>query len=301
MEATTEQLQIKPALRPLLESLIDYAGLFPPAGLDMQSAVENYAKYKESSHSWMLGRFIVPIARLSDFGEAWLAIGAPTGWRLSALITKPESELPAVHHFNAIRGSKIKIDALELKATTSAEIASIKNRVPAQTLAYVEIPSTQDPGALIETIQINKLRAKIRTGGVIAELFPGTAEIARFLHACANSGVAFKATAGLHHPVRCVKPFTYEPDSPRGVMNGFLNLFVAAAFARKGSSVETIERILREERATEFHFTGDGVRWRDEGLTTADIVETRANFAIAFGSCSFEEPIADLQSLGLLP
>jgi hypothetical protein len=280
----------------------------------MLSAVENYAKYKESPHSWMLGRFIVPIARLSEFGEAWLAIGAPTGWQLSALITKPESELPAVQHFNAIRGSKIKIDALELKATSSAEIASIKNRVPAQTLAYVEIPSAQDPSKLIEAIQTANLRAKIRTGGVIAELFPNTAEIARFLHACAGcpilseakggvlgAAVAFKATAGLHHPVRCVKPFTYEPDSPRGIMHGFLNVFLAAAFARRGRSVDTIERILREERAAEFHFTDDGVRWRDEGLTTANIADIRANFAIAFGSCSFEEPIADLQSLGLLP
>ena len=177
----------------------------------MEAAVENYARYKAGSNAWMLGRFIVPIARLAEFGEAWVSAGGPVGWHLSGLVGKPEEELPAVRAFNAIRGSKLKIDALEFKATSASEIASLKGKLPGDTLGYVEIPVTQDPAPLIAAIRTAGLRAKIRTGGLTAEMFPDAAKIARFLHGCSEAGVAFKATAGLHHPVRCVKPPVYCP------------------------------------------------------------------------------------------
>jgi len=48
------------ALNELLHASIDYAGLFPPAQLDMTTAVENYARYLASDSAWALGRFIVP-------------------------------------------------------------------------------------------------------------------------------------------------------------------------------------------------------------------------------------------------
>ena len=40
------------AIRALLTGSIDYAGLFPPAGLDMASAVENYARYRAGPDAW---------------------------------------------------------------------------------------------------------------------------------------------------------------------------------------------------------------------------------------------------------
>lgn len=49
-------------LRTLLIHAVDYAGLFPPAKLDMETAVRNYASYQEGEHSWALGRFIVPVS-----------------------------------------------------------------------------------------------------------------------------------------------------------------------------------------------------------------------------------------------
>jgi hypothetical protein len=54
----------------LLRDLIDYAGLFPPASLDMAAAVANYDSYSRSEWNWILGRFIVPVARLGEFEEA---------------------------------------------------------------------------------------------------------------------------------------------------------------------------------------------------------------------------------------
>src|SRR6202171_3587103 len=60
----------------LLHDLIDYAGLFPPASLAMAPSVANYDAYLRSEWSWILGRFIVPAPRLSEFEEAFLGLPA---------------------------------------------------------------------------------------------------------------------------------------------------------------------------------------------------------------------------------
>jgi len=71
----------------LLHGAIDYAGLFPPAALDLGAAVANYASYRSGTACWALGRLIVPAARLREL-EAAAAPCFPTGvhpWRISAL------------------------------------------------------------------------------------------------------------------------------------------------------------------------------------------------------------------------
>src|SRR5205809_4623216 len=54
------------SLRALLSGLIDYAGLFPPAGLPLDQAIRNYARYRHESDAWMLGRFVIPANRLAE-------------------------------------------------------------------------------------------------------------------------------------------------------------------------------------------------------------------------------------------
>ena len=191
----------------------------------------------------------------------------------------------------------MRIDSLEVKAASAAEIRALS----AEPTTYVEIPAADDPTELIATMKSAGLRAKIRTGGLTADMFPDAPTIARFLRACAAAGVPFKATAGLHHPLRCVKPFTYEPKSDQGTMHGFLNVFLAAGFARQGHPQRFVENLLLEEEVSELKFQDNGVQWRGAELSASEIIELRNKFAIAFGSCSFEEPISDLQGLGLLP
>jgi hypothetical protein len=243
---------MKKSLRALLEGLIDYAGLFPPAALSMQDAVRNYARYRDGEYAWALGKFIVPMERAKE---------VPT-------------DIPV---------SILGID--EVKATTAEEIAELPPNV------YVEIADL----GLLDAIARAGLRAKIRTGGITADAFPAVANIAAFLRACREKGVAFKATAGLHHPLRCVKPLTYEPNAPTGTMHGFLNVFIAAAM------VEHAEAILAEGDARAFVFEDDTLSWRGHRVTTSEIVSMRRTFATSFGSCSFEEPIEDLVGLGWLP
>ena len=132
------------------------------------------------------------------------------------------------------------------------------------------------------------------------EAIPDPAALARFLVACARAGVPFKATAGLHHPVRAEQPLTYGKDAPSAMMHGFLNVFAAAALARAGAAAADVESVLREQTPHAFRFEPDGLRWREHLLPTGTLAESRRSFASSFGSCSFAEPVADLRALGVL-
>ena len=245
------------SLQTLLAGLIDYAGLFPPASLSMEQALANYARYREGEHAWMLGRFVVPAARAA--------------------------EVPA-----DVPTSVIGVD--EVKAETEEDVHRIGLEAKGRTV-YVEITDID----LIEHISVHGLRAKLRTGGLTPDAFPSSNDIAHFLRKCASWGVAFKATAGLHHPVRCVRALTYEPNAPTGTMHGFVNLFMAAAILSRA------EAILGDDDAGAFAFDDDTASWRGHAVLTEDLARLRDDFAISFGSCSFEEPVLDLKELGWLP
>jgi hypothetical protein len=293
------------ALRVLLTDLIDYAGLFPPAALDMKTAVENYARYRGDEYAWMLGRFVLPAARLGEF-EKQMPSGEDQPWRLSVLVgPKLDDDMAALKAF-APRCEKLAvIDCIETKVTHADEVGPAHERTASATMTYYEVPFADDLPDMIDAIKTVGGRAKIRTGGLVKDALPSPDLITEFLIECADVGVAFKATAGLHHPIRCVKPLTYAENSPSGVMHGFLNVFLTAASVyawNQGLITATniaphARRIL--EMMTAPRFTDDAVE-EPVQLPKSLLEEVRREFAISFGSCSFEEPIADLRALNLL-
>ena len=272
-------------LRILLENLVDYAGLFPPAALSMADAVANYGRYRESAESFMLGRFIVPVSRLDEFESC---AEEPQHWTLSVLSS---GDVDA--DIRRVACARARIDTMELKAANAQQIEAAMGKMPPGLTPYFEITDL----SLIPVIGANGGRAKIRTGGITPDAFPASSVIFAFLEACAKSRTAFKATAGLHHPLRCFHALTYSSDGPSGWMFGFLNVFLAAVFVRKGADVAAL---LVEESADAFTFGENGIAWRGCVATGEDIAAVRRDFAIAFGSCSFEEPVADLKTLQLL-
>jgi hypothetical protein len=154
---------------------------------------------------------------------------------------------------------------------------------------------------LVASVAINGQRAKIRTGGVTPEAFPTSHQIVRFVRTCLAANVPFKATAGLHHPIRCFRPLTYEAESVRGTMHGFLNLFLMAGFARESFRPSLLEEIMEEEFDDVFNFDVAGVTWRSEYTLSLFQIDAVRKYGIqSFGSCSFDEPVADLQKLGIL-
>ncbi|MGH9854591.1 MAG: hypothetical protein ACREBD_32570 [Blastocatellia bacterium] len=296
------------SLRDLLLGLIDYAGLFPPAALDMPMAARKYAEYRESEYRWAPGRFVVPVARLDEFEKAAEGIlpdgsgGEDDLWRLSALGGADlSSDLNRIAEFNQKYATSVAIiDTIEIKARRPADIESAMRLMPAKLTSYFEIPIANDPAELLKSIAETESRAKARTGGVTAEAFPSSFNLARFIKICAEEDVPFKATAGLHHPLRSVNKLTYASDSASAMMHGFLNVFLAAAFAHNGMDVDRLVELLEEKSPEAFQFDSGGVTWRDELVVRGQLRNSRSLLAIAFGSCSFEEPIEDLKKIGLL-
>ena len=286
-----------------LANLIDYAGLFPPAELDMRAAAQEYARARRSPEAWMLGRFVVPASRLDELAEAAGGFLAASDhpWRLAVLMgADPRSEAAAIVALNEHREVRMVAETLELKASTPREVELALASAPAESAAYVEIPTTAELPPLLRAISGRGARGKLRTGGVTPQAIPPPDAVARFVVACAEAGVAFKATAGLHHPVRSLRPLTYAANGPRGVMHGFLNVFAAAALAREGGSLSDVEKLLREEDRDAFAFHDDGLTVGSLRLTASSLVAARSGFALSFGSCSFAEPVSALESLGIL-
>jgi hypothetical protein len=290
-------------LHTLLHTVVDYAGLFPPAGLDMDAAVRNYATYRSELHAWMLGRFVVPVARLDEMHDASAKAGVLDGehhWRLSALGgADMAGDVARIREFNA-SATGLVVDALEVKASDAAEIRRMSEATPPGLRVYVEIPVEEDPRFLVGAIADARLRAKIRTGGVMAEAIPSPEHVARFIRECYATGTGFKATAGLHHPLRAMHPLTYEADPPRAVMHGFLNVFLAAAFLHNGMTVNDTKAFMHRGTVDDVEFTDEHIAWRDYRVSRDELSTIRRRFAISFGSCSFREPVEDLTKAGLL-
>jgi len=296
-------------LRTLLAHAIDYAGLFPPAQLDMPGAVAEYESYLASSDAWALGRFVVPAARLRELAAA--AGDAPSnplgsrqgerrlsvvlGADLAADVERLRAFCDDVNGEGWWRG----IDAVELRASTPEAIAQAMRVVPDSVERYVEIPISEDPTPLVLAIAGAGAYAKVRTGGTTTDAFPASDHVARFLATCLREAVPFKATAGLHHPLRGEYPLTYEPGSACGRMYGFLNVFLATAFLAAGLDEAEARVLLDESDPNAVTFNRTEAVWRSHRLPLDRLAESR-RFLTSFGSCSFREPIDDLTALGLL-
>ncbi len=169
---------MRQSLATLVAGAVDYAGLFPPASLDMTAAVANYDRYTRDPMCAMLGRFVVPVARLRELEDSaapLLPRGAESApWRLSGLVgidASADIELALKFNCRHCSGSdagSAVIDSLELKASTAAEIESAMSMMPAQMAAYFEVPIAADPSQLVDAIARTGARAKARTGGVTA-------------------------------------------------------------------------------------------------------------------------------------
>lgn len=253
--------EVPGSLEALIGKLVDYAGLYPPAGLSLPAVIGNYECYRTSKDAWILSRLVLPVAKLAE------ARPRP-GWRITLLVENEPGPLPA------------SVETLETKSERRLSLPT-----------YCEAPLARVENAF----------AKLRTGGVTTEAIPDSAAVADFLVGAATRRIPFKATAGLHHAIRGIRPLTYAADSPRAAMHGFINVFAAAAFVWHGAGRDAALDILNEEDPAAFAFLPDRMTWRERELSVAAIRSARADFAHSFGSCSFEEPVADLRELGWLP
>ncbi len=297
---------IRPPVRAAFRALVDYAGLFPPAELPLAQAAREYQAARGGPHAWMLGRFIVPAplleAAAASFAGPFSVIVEPTADAfhdvalLRARIPAVEAlEIPLKTSVSAMRERLSRDEVLNVLGALEADLTVCGLR---ELPAFVEIPRAAPWWNLLpetmDALARFRFAAKLRCGGVTAQAFPSVADVAAFVGAAAGANVAFKATAGLHHPVR-------RRDALTGfTMHGFLNLIVAAALASRGQD-EPLAQALSEEEPGAFVFDDDSLSWRGRRIALAELRRSRDDVFSSYGSCSFAEPVEDLAALGLLP
>jgi hypothetical protein len=295
------------ALRAMLEGVIDYAGLFPPAKLPLTDAVEEYLGVIHGSDKWIVDRFACPVGKLAD-----LAI---------ELTEHPEEPFVPVAVIGTLQPDHkhwkhgIEHDAAEMAKFQSAvenhaEIQAYEVRVPdhgriieyvndlkafANIDVFAELPwAPEMRDSLAAMAEMDSAYVKGRTGGLEASAFPSSEQLAGFIQQCVQLDLGFKLTAGLHHPLPTI-------DSHTGArMHGFLNVIAATTLGlSEDLSRREIEDLLNEEDPSGFNFKRDSFAWRDHKATVDDIENARALF-FTFGSCSVREPLDDLSAIGLL-
>jgi len=320
------------ALQALLGHALDYAGLFPPASLSLEETVINYAKYRKMPEAWMLGRFICPVARISELIKLVSKSPPSPPWQISALGTggnDGETFLESLTHdlttLDAAAGSidsSIFVTSLEVRWPASAsnvqqtsykdllsrtadtfktkpsDVAEVFFELPdysSDSMYRVLLPLIRQHNDEHTKAGIPVFGAKIRCGGVEPAAFPSPEALANFISACTRAGVPFKATAGLHHPL-------YHFNTGQGVyMHGFLNVFFASVLMGEGLlDEEAAFELLTDGIASHFEINTEGLAWKGHAAPYDAIVRERGRSITSFGSCSFEEPLEDLQGMGLL-
>jgi hypothetical protein len=278
----------------VLADLFDYAGLFPPTGLDMHSAVRNYLEYSRGFHHQALGRFVV---EFDEFPYLFDAAGDYVrGMRLS-LIAAPDSDWSELRR---LLEKGYRIEAIEIKVADCGEIERAVELIPEGPAVYFEIPWSAQSAQVLEAAAAAGASVKLRMGGVRSDSFPSSDAVANMLRNLAAHCLSFKATAGLHHPLRSRHSLTCTPDGPIATMHGFINLVCAAALVHFGGEPEEACRLLDEDGPDAWRIAPDSIGWRSHQWTANQLCTVRREFLMSVGSCSFSDPIRDLEALGWL-
>ena len=312
--------------RALLSDLFDYAGLFPPAALGLDDALAEWRRHRDEPARWMMGSFVLPVRLLPDLAER---LGPHESMALSLL---PTGGSGAGAWLDALHADLRSVQAF-LQAAPDCAVASLEARMPmdaqgdaapdfllraARLLRDMEMERTTvflEPGwsddaltrlpSTLRAIAEHNAQAdgptfaaKLRMGGVTARAFPSPASVADALVVIRGADVPFKCTAGLHHPIRAYH------DSVETEMHGFLNVFAAWTFAHGfDADADVLTRVLATTDPDAFRVSEQGIAWCvGEGSSLAaapDQIRDARRWAQGIGSCSFDEPVADLSTLGI--
>jgi len=271
----------------LLADLVDDAGLFPPTQLGMAEALDRYRRTSATADTVLSHRFVCPAARLPELQRH---LGPDDQVRLSVIL---EARSDQVEELNDLLAAdpRLRLAAVETcwPGVDLTEARRALGALPPGLRVFVEVPNApaeQRDRALDELAQFS-WAAKLRCGGVRADLFPSPQTLAEMIGAVVRHQLSAKATAGLHHAIGYTDPAT------RFDHFGFLNLLLAVHQALTGAEPDELVAVLCSRDDA---WLVDAVR----GLDAAEAEAVRHTF-ISYGSCDTEEPIDDLERLGLHP
>jgi hypothetical protein len=268
---------------PLFAGLCDDAAVFPPGNLPLTSAVPAHARHQASAYAPVVGSFVLAAKDLERLA-ALVAGLAPGSFPLSLTAPLPQvaAALSYVDEISAARLESVEV-ALPDDVAAADVVPALQRVLGDRSVpVFVEVPRDGRRAELVEELSGTGFMAKLRTGGVRAELYPDEAELAAAVVCLTAAGVPFKATAGLHHALRNTDPRT------KFEQHGFLNLLAATGAALDGADEAELVSLLADRDAV-------GVAQRVGTLET----DVRSAFR-SFGTCSVTEPVEELARLGLL-
>jgi hypothetical protein len=321
------------SLRALLAGAIDYAGMFPPAGLPLEQALAKYRQHRSGPEAWMVGRFVCPLGKFAELatgfdperdGHVAVILNADPNWKTAvedlgeglAAVRKPPDHviIDSIElRWEGTLGLEPVVSRIGGLAQGATGVISASERQPVR--IFIELGSDNESNP--STAFVNKTRDlvqmldfynqaeksfrsfragfKIRCGGEEPSAIPSLTKVAAVISACRDHAVFWKATAGLHHPFRHV-------DSELGApMHGFVNLLTAAVMADVHRlNAGRVQAILEDDDPWHFRFTNEALTWRDLSATVPQIASARERALRSFGSCSIDEPWQDLTVLGLI-
>ena len=302
------------SLGALLTRSIDYAGMFPPCSLALEPALQNQAQYVHDPDAWMLNTFVLPVEKFDAAAGSVSLFDRKRPLLISALGAKTENAdefigalevaTEQIRSFSSEHVDRVSVRQLEMPLPQDVDLdlltkmGSILKSLELQTFWETPVNAAETAIALVaehnSTAGADPFGYKLRTGGVAADAFPASQQIARALVAAAKQRVPIKFTAGLHHPIRQFR------DEVKTKMHGFLNVLGAAVLAAEYQwDEQQTSKMLEDENAGSFSFNGDFFAWR-EWKTATDQIKTRRKLVTSFGSCSFDEPREDLRAVNLL-
>ena len=302
------------SLGALLTRSIDYAGMFPPCSLALEPALQNQAQYVHDPDAWMLNTFVLPVEKFDAAAGSVSLFDRKRPLLISALGAKTENAdefigalevaTEQIRSFSAEHVDRVSVRQLEMPLPQDVDLdlltkmGSILKSLELHTFWETPVNAAETAIALVaehnSTAGADPFGYKLRTGGVAADAFPASQQIARALVAAAKQRVPIKFTAGLHHPIRQFR------DEVKTKMHGFLNVLGAAVLAAEYQwDEQQTSKMLEDENAGSFSFNGDFFAWR-EWKTATDQIKTRRKLVTSFGSCSFDEPREDLRAVNLL-
>jgi len=317
---------MNPSAKSLLDGIIDYAGLFPPAKLPMDEAFARFAEHRSSDDGWMLARFVCPVARLDEL-EPLLENAQPShlpiavsvlgrgGDALESFLESVEQDAASITGFSTRQSERSVVDIYEvhLPEAGGAKVAVEKawnrltNNGSLSLASFFEVsllgewrPRLPAAAAAVRDTDHkagdhNRVGLKIRCGGLEASAIPEVTAVAAAIATCRATGVPLKATQGLHHP------FRHHDAELDADVHGFINLFTASVLAHVHDlPVTKLIEIVAETDPEAFVVEPERLAWRDYEATANQVAEARRAVLTSFGSCSFSEPRDDLRILGLV-
>lgn len=246
----------------------------------MPSAVRAHRSHHDAWYAALVGPFVLAaMGMTSDF------VGVLDGQPLDVSLTVRRSAVAGPLRKAAELGN-IRVRSLEIVPDAGVKdlVAMLDAELPPDVLGYVEIPRGPGLEEALDALAGSRYRAKFRTGGTEPAAHPTEAELAAALLAAVARDLPFKCTAGLHHAARHT-----DGDLEQ---HGFLNVLLATAAAQDGASAEDLNSILAERQAVTLADTLSA-------MGGERIARARESF-VSFGTCSIDEPVADLVALGLV-